>query len=305
MKKVLITGGAGFIGSHLADKLIREGYGVVVVDNLSTGKRENLNKKAKFYKTDICSSTLEQILKREKPWAVCHLAAQIDIRKSMADPMTDAKINILGSLNLLANCHKFEVKKIVFASSVGVYGDCKTLPVKEDYRLNPISPYPIGKLTIEKYLKYYEGQGLRSVSLRFANVYGPRQIGTGEGGVVAIFLNNVLQNKKSVIFGDGQQTRDFVYVADVVEAIVKSIKSPSSGIYNIGTNKETSVNDLLKIIGLTLNKKINPIFKSVRSGEIARSRSDYSRAKKELKWQPRYDLTKGLVETVEWIKNNI
>ncbi|MFA5386679.1 MAG: NAD-dependent epimerase/dehydratase family protein [Candidatus Paceibacterota bacterium] len=298
--KILVTGGAGFIGSHLTDKLIRDGHKVIVVDNLSTGRKENLNRKAKFYRVDICSPELDHIFKKEKPQVVFHFAAQIDVRKSVEDPIADAKINILGSLNLLENCRKSRVKKFVFASSVGVYGEPQSLPVKESHLLNPISPYPITKLTIEKYLQYYERQGLKSVSLRFPNVYGPRQIGTGEGGVAAIFIDKVLKNKRPVVFGDGQQTRDFVYVADVVQAAVRAMRSPLSGIYNIGTNKEVTISNLLRFICLALGRDIEPVFKPSRLGEIMRSRSDYSRAKKELKWQPKYDLSKGLKETISW-----
>lgn len=302
--KILVTGGAGFIGSHLVDRLIKEGHKVIVIDNLSTGKKDNLNKKAEFYKADICFSGISRMFKREKPEIVFHLAAQIDIRKSIEDPVADAKINILGSLNLLENCKKFKAKKLIFASSVGVYGNCQTIPVKENCLLNPISPYPIAKLTIEKYLKYYEGQGLKSISLRLSNVYGPRQIGTGEGGVVAIFIDRILKNKRPIIFGDGNQTRDFIYVTDVIGAAIRAMKSSSSGVYNISTNKEITVNDLLKFIYLGLNKKIKPIFKPFRLGEIMKSKLDYSKAKRELKWQPGYDLKKGLGETVEWFKSN-
>lgn len=300
--KILVTGGAGFIGSHLTDKLVRDGHRVIVVDNLSTGRKENLNRKAKFYRIDICSPELVQIFKKEKPQIVFHFAAQIDVRKSVEDPMADAKINILGSLNLLENCRKFRVKKFVFASSVGVYGEPQSLPVRESHLLNPISPYPITKLTIEKYLQYYKRQGLKSVSLRFSNVYGSRQIGTGEGGVVAIFIDKVLRNKRPVVFGDGQQTRDFVYVADVVQAAVRAMRSPLSGIYNIGTNKEVTISNLLRFICLALGRDIEPVFKPSRSGEITRSRSDYSEAKKELKWLPNYTLKKGVEETADWFK---
>lgn len=302
MRKVLVTGGAGFIGSHLVDRLIKEGHKVVVVDNLSSGKKENLNPRAKFYKIDICSPKISQIFKKEKPQVVFHYAAQIDVRKSLEEPADDAKINILGTLCLLGNCQKFKVKKFIFASSVGVYGEPKTLPVRENHPLNPIAPYSIGKLAIEKYLKFYQAQGFNSVILRYANVYGPRQNSSGEGGVVAIFINKILKGEKPVIFSSGLQTRDFLYIDDGVEAAVLALKAPAGFIYNVGTNKEITVNNLLNLISKILNKKIRPIYKPLRQGEIIKSRIDYSKIKKELNWKPKYGLEKGLKKTIEWFK---
>ncbi len=308
--KILVTGGAGFIGSHLVDELVKEGHKVAVIDNLSTGKKENLNKKAKFYKMDICSHRVFEVFKKEKPEIVFHYAAQIDVRKSMESPAEDARINILGTLNLLQNfCQKSKVKgqrpKFIFASSVGVYGEPKKLPVKETHPLNSIAPYPITKLAIEKYLNYYQGQGLDFIVLRYANVYGPRQSGIGEGGVVAIFIRQLLDGEEPVIFGNGRQTRDFLYVEDAVSAAVKSIKAPSGAIYNIGTNRELTINNFLKLLSQKLNKKAKSAFQPLRQGEIIRSRTDYSKAKKVLKWQPKYDLDKGLEETVGWFKSRL
>lgn len=297
---ILVTGGAGFIGSHLVDCLIKEGCKVVVVDNLSTGKKENLNKKAKFYKADICDSKISQVFKQEKPKVVFHYAAQVNVRKSMIDPIYDAKINILGTLNVLENCRKFKIKKFIFISSIGVYGEPKILPVKEEHSLNPISPYLVTKLAIEKYLNHYQYQGLNSVVLRYSNIYGPRQLSSGEGGVVAIFINQILKRERPVIFGDGQQTRDFLYVDDAVSAATAALKASPRSIYNVGTNKEITINNFLKKLCLELKTKINPIFSPVRQGEIVNSRLDFSKIKKELGWQPRYDLDKGLRETVEW-----
>ena len=302
--KTLITGGAGFIGSHLVDKLIQKGNKVIVIDNLSTGKKENLNPKVKFYKIDICSPKISQIFKIEQPEIVFHFAAQISVKKSIEDPIEDAKINILGTLNVLENCKKYKVKKIIFASSIGVYGESKNLPVKENHSLNPLTPYPIAKLTIEKYLNYYKNQGLDFVSLRYANIYGPRQNSEmGEGGVVAIFINKILKEEKPIIFGSGNQTRDFLYVDNAVEAAILAIKAKPGSIYNVGSNKETSIKNLLKIISKILNKKIEPIFQPFQQGEVIRSRVDYSKIKKELGWQPKYNLEKGLRKTIEWFKN--
>jgi len=302
--KILVTGGAGFIGSHLVDRLIKEGRKVIVADNLSTGKKENLNKKAKFYKIDICSPQISQIFKKERPEIVYHLAAQIDVRKSTENPVQDANINILGALNILENCKKNKVKKIIFASSVGVYGEPKILPVKENHPLNPLAPYPITKLTTEKYLNYYQSQGLNFVSLRYANIYGPRQPSEiGEGGVIAIFINKILKGERPTIFGRGQQTRDFLYVDDAVKAAILALKTQTSSIFNVGTNKEITINSLLKLILKILNKKIKPIYKPLREGEIIRSRIDFSKIKKELGWQPKYTLENGLKETINYFKN--
>ena len=300
--KMIVTGGAGFIGGHLIDRLIREGHKVAVVDNLSTGKKENLNPRAKFYKIDIRSPKISQIFKEEKPEIVFHYAAQIDVRKSVENPVEDAEINILGTLNILENCKKYKVKKLIFASSVGVYGEPRALPVKETHPLDPISPYPITKLAIEKYLQYYQVQRLNFVFLRYSNIYGPRQTSTGEGGVIAIFINKILSGKKLIIYGDGNQTRDFLYVDDAVSAAIKALKAPSGSIYNIGTNKEISINNLLKLLSLILNKKIEPIFQPLREGEIINSRVDYSKIKKELDWQPKYELKSGVKKTIKWFK---
>jgi len=304
-KTILVTGGAGFIGSHLVDKLIKEGHKVVVIDNLSTGKKENLNHKAKFYKVDIQNPKISQIFKKEKPEIVFHYAAQIDAQKSIEDPIEDAKINILGSINFLENCRKSGVKKFIFASSVGIYGEPKTLPLKEDHPLSPISPYSITKLVIEKYLNYYQGQGLDSVSLRYSNIYGPRQISTGEGGVVAIFIDKILNGKRPTIFGNGNQTRDFLYIDDAVFVAIEVLKAPPGSIYNVGTNKEITIRAFLKLLSNILKKKVKPVFQPLRQGEIIKSRIDYSKIKKDFGWQPRYDLDKGLEETVKWFKSQL
>ncbi len=299
-KKILVTGGAGFIGSHLADRLLKEKYKVAVIDNLSTGKKQNLNSKVKFYKLDIQSQKIAEVFRKEKPDIVFHFAAQIDVKKSIENPIKDAKINILGTLNILENCKKYKVKKFIFPSSVGVYGNSKNLPIKEEFSLNSISPYSVTKLTIEKYLNYYQSQGLSYTCLRYSNIYGPRQSAKGEGGVIAVFLNKILKGDKPIIYGDGKQTRDFLYVDDAVEAATKVMYSPSGSVYNIGTNKEISINYLLALINNIVKKDMRPIFKPFRQGEILKSRVSYFKAKKELKWQPKYNLSKGLKQTAEW-----
>ena len=302
-KTILITGGAGFVGSHLVDRLIKEGYKVIVVDNLSNGKKKNINWNAKFYKISVENIKISQIFKNEKPTIVFHYAAQIDVQESIKNPIKDANINILGTLNILENCKKFKVRKIIFPSSVGVYGESKTLPVEESYPLSPVSPYPITKLTIEKYLNFYETRGLDFVSLRYSNIYGPRQLSTGEGGVVAIFIDTLLNRKSPVIYGSGKQTRDFLYIDDAVEAGILAMKISSNSIYNVGTNKEISINSLFNQISDLLRIKNKPIFRPLRQGEIIKSRINYSKIKKEIDWQPKYSLEKGLKETIQWFKS--
>ncbi|RLC39550.1 MAG: UDP-glucose 4-epimerase [Candidatus Nealsonbacteria bacterium] len=302
--KILVTGGAGFIGSHLTDKLIEQGHKVTVVDNLSTGKKENLNPKAKFYQLDIQSPEIAGVFEKEKPEIVFHFAAQIDVRKSVENPIESAKVNILGSLNLLENSRKYGVKKIIFASSGGaIYGETDVIPTPESYPENPQSPYGIEKLAIEKYLNFYRKTlGLNYIALRLANVYGPRQNSKGEAGVIAIFCDKMLKNKEVIINGDGEQTRDFVFVDDVVEAVLLAMEKEKSGIYNIGTAKETSINEIFRKIKELTNSNCQEIHGPEKPGEQKRSCLDYSRAKEELNWQPKYSLEEGLRETIEWFK---
>lgn len=303
-KTILVTGGAGFTGSHLVDRLIKEGYRVAIIDNLSTGKKENLNPKAKFYKIDICSPQISQIFKKEKPQTVFHYAAQIDVRKSVEDPIKDAKINVLGSLNILENCQKFKVKKFIFASTGGaLYGEADIVPTPEIYPEWPLSPYGIEKLTVEKYLNYYyKVFRLPFVSLRLANIYGPRQNSKGEAGVVAIFCDKMLSGEQAVINGDGQQTRDFVFVDDIVEANILAMGKNKVGIFNIGTAKETSINELFDVLKKITKFNVRAIHDPAKKGEQRRSCLDFSKAKKELGWFPKYDLESGLNETFKWFK---
>ncbi len=304
-KRILVTGGAGFIGSHLVDKLIELDHKVVVIDNLSNGRKENLNKKAKFYKVDVCSPKISEIFKKEKPEIVFHLAAQINVRKSVENPRKDAKINILGSLNILENCKKYKVEKLIFASTGGaIYGEAKEIPTKETYLENPVSPYGISKLTVERYLNfYYQTFNLPYLSLRFSNVYGPRQNSKSEAGVIAIFIERMLKNQDCIIYGDGQQTRDFIYVKDVVNACLKAMETNKVGVYNIGTGKETSINEIFKRLKNLIGSTSKPIYEKEKPGDLRRSSLDITKAKKELKWQPKWSLEEGLKETIEWFKN--
>jgi len=306
MSKILVTGGAGFIGSHLTDKLIEKGNDVVIIDNLSTGKKENLNSKAKFYELDICSPEISQIFEQEKPEIVFHFAAQIDIRKSVKDPIEDAKINILGSLNLIQNCQKIEAKRFIFASSGGaIYGDTDIIPTPENHPENPESPYGICKLTIEKYLHFYKQTfDLNYTALRLANIYGPRQNSKGEAGVIAIFCDKMLKNEEVLINGDGEQTRDFVFVDDVVNVALLSMEQEKNGIYNIATSKETNINEIFKRVKQLIGSDCEEKHAPAKPGEQKTSCLNYSKAKQELNWEPEYNLEKGLEKTIKWFEEN-
>jgi len=303
-KKILVTGGAGFIGSHLVDKLV-ENNKVIIIDNLSTGKKENLNPKAKFYKLDICSSKISSVFKKEKPDVLFHLAAQIDVRKSVNDPIADSKINILGSLNVIQEFFKTNKKgKVIFTSTGGaIYGDAIVVPTSENYPENPLSPYGIAKLTIDKYLNYYyKVFGFQYVSLRLANIYGPKQNSKGEAGVIAIFIDKMLNKEHPIINSDGKQTRDFVYVDDVINANILALRKKKIGVFNIGTSKETNINTVFRKIKKLTSSNCKEIHIREKSGEQKRSCLDFSKSKRELEWKPKYDLDKGLKETVEWFK---
>jgi UDP-glucose 4-epimerase len=302
MARILVTGGAGFIGSNVADRLIKDGHKVVIIDNLSTGVKANLNKKAKFYKVDVRSAVIDKIFEREKPDVLCHHAAQIDVRKSTDDPIFDAEVNIMGSLNLFNACVKHKVKKIIFASTGGaIYGEQNYFPADENHPANPLSPYGVAKLTIEKYLHFYkEVYGISFVALRYANVYGPRQNPFGEAGVVAIFTERLLRNEKAIINGDGRQTRDFVFVGDVVESNVLALKYPQSDIFNIGTGIETDINRIFGVLKEKTGAKQKELHGPAKLGEQQRSVLECSKAKGVLKWKPRYNLEEGIAKTVEY-----
>jgi UDP-glucose 4-epimerase len=308
--KILVTGGAGFIASHIVDELIRKGNKVVVVDNLSTGKKENLNSEVSFYELNIEDKELKDVFEKEKPEAVFHLAAQIDVRKSTKDPIEDGKTNILGSLNIIENFIKTNKdldslhKKIIFTSTGGaIYGDVSIVPTPESYPEWPLSPYGIAKLSIDKYLNYYHKVlGLNFVSLRLGNVYGPRQNSKGEAGVVAIFCDKMLSGENPVINGSGEQTRDFVYVKDVIRAQILALESNENGFFNVGTGEENNINTIFR----ELKELISPDFKEIhgpsKPGEQKRSCLDFSKIKDKLGWEPEYNIEKGLKETVEWFK---
>ena len=296
--KILVTGGAGFIASHLVDRLIDEGHSVVVVDNLSAGRYENVNKSATFYKIDICDFTaLELIFKKERPEVVNHHAAQVNVRKSVDTPMYDANVNILGSLNLCELSRKFQVKKFIYASTGGaVYGEPKSLPVKETCPVEPISQYGVSKHTVEHYLYiFYKLYGLNFTVLRYPNVYGPRQSPHGEAGVIAIFSEQILKNKRPTIFGDGSKTRDYVYVGDIITANMTVLNNSGNGeIYNLGWGREITDYEVFETVRRSLLSNIEPIFGQKRPGEIEHISLDSSKATKALRWKPKITFEEGV-----------
>lgn len=304
MSKILVTGGAGFIGSTLVDKLISEGHEVVVIDDLSSGRKDYVNPAAKLYEIDICSTKIAKIFKKEKFDFVYHLAAQIDVRKSVADPVFDNKINVLGGLNIIENCRQNNIKKIIFASTGGaIYGEAEEIPTTENAPTYPVSPYGIHKLTLEKYLNYYyQVYGLNYTVLRFANVYGPRQFKGGEAGVIAIFIDNAVKNLESRQFGDGLQTRDFVYVDDVVRGLFFALNIDCPGEINIGSGIETNLISICSNIEKALDGPMKIKEFPGKPGEQKRSCLSYQRAKDVLNFEPQVDLEEGIKRTIDWAK---
>jgi len=300
---ILVTGGAGFIGSHIADGLIAEGHSVTIVDDLSMGKKENLNADAEFFQLDIRSDRLGNIFKDDQFDAVVHQAAQMDVRKSVDDPLFDASVNIGGTLNLLESCRDHGVNKFIFASTGGaIYGEQEYFPADEIHPARPMSPYGIAKLSSEKYLSYYFiVHGIQYVSLRYANVYGPRQNPHGEAGVVAIFTNKMLAGEHPLINGDGKQTRDYVYVSDVVKANLLALTYDKPGIFNVGTGIETDVNTLFKSLRELTHSKCEEKHGPPKAGEQSRSAVDSSSLGQAFGWKPGTTLQEGLPKTVEYL----
>ncbi len=304
--KILVTGGAGFIGSHIVDAYISSGHEVVVLDNLSSGKKSNLNPKATLVQGDIGDAkAVRDLFVQGRFDAVNHHAAQIDVRRSVDDPVYDASVNILGALNLFESCVATGVKKVVFASSGGAsYGEQDYFPADEDHPQRPISPYGVAKLTTEKYLFYYHAvYKLDSVCLRYSNVYGPRQNPEGEAGVVAIFASRMLAGGQPLINGDGKQTRDYVFVGDVVRANVKALEVARSDVFNVCTGVESDVNDLFRIIRKKTGSPCDEKHAPAKKGEQLRSVLSYGKIQRELGWTPEVSLEEGLGRTVDFFRN--
>ncbi|HEX9973104.1 MAG TPA: NAD-dependent epimerase/dehydratase family protein [bacterium] len=303
--KILVTGGAGFIGSHVADAFIEQGHDVVIVDNLSMGNEKNINPRARFVKLNIQDPEIFALFEKEKFDVIDHHAAQMDVRLSVADPIFDATNNILGTINLLQAAVKHSVKKFIFVSSGGaIYGEHDYFPADEEHPTRPLSPYGITKLTGEKYLYFYHHvHQLNFVILRYANIYGPRQNPKGEAGVIAIFASRLLTGGQPVINGNGLQTRDYVYVGDVVKANLKALDYKGNDYFNIGTGIETNVNELFHHVNHLTNANAKEAHGPAQPGEQLRSVLNNQKAKKILSWTPQVSLKEGLANTVEFFRN--
>ncbi len=303
--KVLVTGGAGFIGSHVVDAYLAEGYKVVVVDDLSTGRRSNLNPEATFYQVDIRSPEIDSILEKERPDYINHHAAQMDVRRSVAEPLFDADVNILGSIHLLEIARKFGVQRIVYISTGGaVYGEPVYLPCDEAHPIDPICQYGASKHTVEHYLYMYRQMyGLNFVVLRYPNVFGPRQDPHGEAGVVAIFTGKMLAGEQAVVNGDGEQTRDYVYVGDCAAANVLALTTEKANtIYNLGSGRGTSVNQIFDTLKDITGYELPRVHGPAKLGETRHIYLDASKARTELAWRPTVTLEEGLEETVAYFR---
>ena len=298
---VLVTGGAGFIGSHVVDRLVREGHAVAVVDDLSMGRRENVPAAASLHVCDIRSPELLRVVREVRPRAIVHLAAQAAVPRSVEDPQFDASVNILGTINLLEAGRAAGTERVVYISTGGAaYGDTPVLPTPEDHPTRAISPYGVSKVTAERYLECWTGLApMTGVSLRLANVYGPRQRAEGEAGVVAIFAQRLLAGKRCTIYGDGEQTRDYVYVGDVAEAALSALTRDVAGVVNVATARETSVNGLHRLLCAALGVSREPEYAAARSGDVRRSVLDNTRARALLHWVPGTSLERGLVATLD------
>lgn len=304
--KILVTGGAGFIASQIADAFIEEGHQVIILDDLSTGFEKNINPKAKFIKANICDKSLSELFEKEKFDVVNHHAAQMDVRRSVKDPEFDATTNILGTINLLQNCVKYAVNKFMFASTGGaVYGEQDYFPADEKHNTQPKSPYGISKLAVEKYLYFYHSEHkLNYTILRYANIYGPRQNPFGEAGVVAIFSTKLLKGEQPIINGHGKQTRDYVYVGDVVKANLLTLKDEASDIYNIGTGIETDVNQLFHFINDITKANKEEKHGPTAAGEQLRSVITSDKLFNKFGWRPSIRIEEGLQKTVNFFNES-
>ncbi|MBZ0310148.1 MAG: NAD-dependent epimerase/dehydratase family protein [Anaerolineae bacterium] len=301
--KILLTGGAGFIGSHLAEAMLAKGHKVVIIDNLATGKRAYIPPEATFYETDICDPQIEAVFETEQPDMVCHHAAQMSVLISMRKPLLDASTNILGGINLLNAAKNAGVQHVVFSSSGGtVYGEPAYLPVAESAPLLPLSPYGISKLTFEHYLRI---SGLSHTILRYANVYGPRQSPHGEAGVIAIFAERMLKGLDTVIYGDGNQERDFVYVSDVVAANLAALEGKIEGIFNIGTGVGTTINRIYNLVSQAADYPHPQHHAERKEGEVYKIILDCRHASTGLHWEAQIGLEEGIYQTVQFFRQQV
>ena len=301
---ILVTGGAGFIGSHVADALLDEGHEVHVLDDLSTGRRWKVPEAAPLFEHDIRSDGAAALLAEHQYDCLVHHAAQMNVRKSVEDPSFDADVNIRGLLNLMETGLDHGLQKVIFASTGGaIYGEPEYTPQDEDHPLRPLSPYGVAKLASEKYLHYYQTQyDLDAVSLRYANIYGPRQNPHGEAGVVAIFTKEMLGGGQPVINGPGEQTRDYAYVGDVVRANLAALAYDGSGVFNVGTGRETSVNELFRLLRAETGADVEETHGPAKPGEQQRSVLGYENAERDLGWTPQVPVEDGLARTVDWFR---
>ena len=303
--KALVTGGAGFIGSHLVDRLLADGYRVAVIDNLRGGHLQNLNKDATFYQTDITQPGIEDIFSREQPELVFHLAAQTSVAQSTQNPVDDVSVNVIGTLRMLDASRKQGIDKFIYSSTGGaMYGDPTDNPCSEETPAKPISPYGLSKRVTEEYIDlFHRLYRLNYTVLRYGNVYGPRQDPHGEAGVVAIFAQAMLEGRQPRIFGDGDQERDFIYVADVVESNIRAIHRGSHRIYNIGSGESSSVNHIFQSLKKTLGYREEAEHRPRRPGDVHKICLECSKARKDLQWSPQYDLEQGLEATVNYFRS--
>ncbi len=303
--RILVTGGAGFIGSHVVDKYIAAGHQVIVVDDLSTGNRANLNPQATFYHVDVRSPELCAIFEREKPDVVNHHAAQVNVRRSVSEPLFDAQINVLGSINVLECARQYKVRKVIYISSGGaIYGEPVELPCDEDHPVQPLSPYGASKYIVERYLYLYQqNYGLDYTVLRYGNVYGPRQDPSGEAGVVAIFAGLMVENESPTVYGSGEQERDFVYVEDCARANLLALERGSGRAYNLGAGLGISINQIFDLLRRITACDCEAIYAPAKVGETFRIYLDVTRAREELNWQVTVDLEEGLRRTVDYFEN--